>query len=73
MESGQLRAAFEEGIPRGVCAVVGLHGVPFDFAQGRLSTAVVLRYRETQSSLRMTNVKADLLMRSAILAQDDKC
>jgi methylthioribose-1-phosphate isomerase len=34
---------------------VGVQGVPFGFAQGRLSTAVVLRCREAQSSLRMTS------------------
>jgi hypothetical protein len=30
------------------------HGVPFGFAQGRLSTAAVFRIREAQPPLRMT-------------------
>jgi hypothetical protein len=46
-------------------------GVPFGFAQGRLSTAFVLRVREAQTPLRMTGsegcceVLFDLLIFSA--------
>jgi hypothetical protein len=35
-------------------------GIPFGFAQGRLSTAVVLRVREAQSSLRMTSLQGHM-------------
>ena len=31
-------------------------GIPFGFAQGRLSTAAVLRFRETRPPLRMTEI-----------------
>ena len=48
-------------MPCGVPDGVSRHGVPFGFAQGRLSTAVVLRIREAQLPLRTTDCWNSLL------------
>jgi hypothetical protein len=53
-------AELVERTPGGADGASEMQGVPFGFAQGRLSTAVVLRFAKAQSSLRMTLLKVRL-------------